>query len=83
MGMSEKMWEVTIKHAKTCVMGNKLYVYRGPQFTIYLNAICQMVKAYVNGQIIPNRDMPNMNKVHTFIYTKTYLVCSITLIIKH
>ncbi|WJX54327.1 hypothetical protein P8452_40224 [Trifolium repens] len=62
MGMSEKMWEVTIKHAKTCVMGNKLYVYRGPQFTIYLNAICQMVKAYVNGQIIPNRDMSNMNR---------------------
>ncbi|KAK2385498.1 hypothetical protein P8452_40223 [Trifolium repens] len=62
IGMSEKMWEVTIKHANTCVMGNKLYVYRVPQVTIYLNAICQMVKAYVNGQIIPNRDMPNMNK---------------------
>ncbi|WJX61408.1 hypothetical protein P8452_46501 [Trifolium repens] len=25
--------------------------------TIYLNAICQMVKAFINGQIIPNRDM--------------------------
>ncbi|GAU31456.1 hypothetical protein TSUD_72370 [Trifolium subterraneum] len=62
MGMSEKMWDVTIKHAKTCVMGNKLYIYRGPQVTIYLNAICQMVKAYVNGQIISNRDMASMNK---------------------
>ncbi|CAJ2676124.1 unnamed protein product [Trifolium pratense] len=62
MGMSEKMWDVTIRHAKTCLMGNKLYVYRGPQVTIYLNAICQMVKAYVDGQIIPNRDINNMNK---------------------
>ncbi|CAJ2676127.1 unnamed protein product [Trifolium pratense] len=58
MGMSEKMWDVTIRHAKTCVMGNKLYVYRGPQVTIYLNAICQMVKAaYINGQTIPNNNM--------------------------
>jgi len=47
IGMSEKMWDVTIKHAKICVMGNKRYVYRGPQFTIHLNAICQMVSANI------------------------------------
>ncbi|CAL5215185.1 unnamed protein product [Lathyrus oleraceus] len=63
VGMSEKMWDVTMKHAKTCVMGNKLYVYRGPQFTIHLNAICQMVRAYtINGHTIPNRDINNINK---------------------
>lgn len=63
--MSEKMWDVTMKHAKTCVMGNKLYVYHGPQFTIHLNAICQMVRAYtINGHTIPNRDINNINKVH-------------------
>lgn len=26
-GMSNKMWENTVEHAKTCVMGGKLYVY--------------------------------------------------------
>ena len=68
IGMSEKMWDVTIKHAKTCVMGNKLYVYRGPQFTIHLNAICQMVRANINGQTIPIRDINNiLGKVHLFI----------------
>ncbi|CAI8619864.1 unnamed protein product [Vicia faba] len=63
IAMSEKMWDATMKHAKTCVMENKVYVYRGPQFTIHLNAICQMVRAYnINGQTIPNRDINNINK---------------------
>ncbi|XP_058113779.1 calmodulin-binding protein 60 D-like isoform X2 [Magnolia sinica] len=26
-GMSNKMWEVLVEHAKTCVLGGKLYVY--------------------------------------------------------
>ncbi|XP_047328754.1 calmodulin-binding protein 60 F-like [Impatiens glandulifera] len=26
-GMSNRMWENTVEHAKTCVLGNKLYVY--------------------------------------------------------
>ncbi|RDX67840.1 Protein SAR DEFICIENT 1, partial [Mucuna pruriens] len=62
VGMSEKMWDVTIKHAKTCEKGNKLYVYRGPNFTIYLNAICQLVRANINGQIFPGRDLTNMTR---------------------
>nr|POE69659.1 protein sar deficient 1 [Quercus suber] len=28
VGMSEKMWEATIKHARTCVLGNKQYIFR-------------------------------------------------------
>ncbi|XP_058782554.1 protein SAR DEFICIENT 1-like [Vicia villosa] len=67
VAMSEKMWDVTMKHAKTCVMGSKLYVYRGPQFTIYLNAICQMVRAYtMNGQTIPNRDI-NKSYIQNYV----------------
>lgn len=26
-GMSNKMWEVLVEHAKTCVLSGKLYVY--------------------------------------------------------
>ncbi|XP_027343847.1 protein SAR DEFICIENT 1-like isoform X2 [Abrus precatorius] len=62
VGMSEKMWEVTIKHAKTCNMGNKLYVYRGANFTIFLNAICQLVRADVNGQNFPSKELSNMSR---------------------
>lgn len=62
-GMSEKMWEVTIKHAKTCVLGNKNYVFRGPNYTIFLNPICQLMKAEINGSIYPTHNLSNMNRV--------------------
>ncbi|KAJ1437904.1 hypothetical protein SESBI_03329 [Sesbania bispinosa] len=62
IGMSERMWDVTIKHAKTCIVGNKLYAYRGPNFTIFLNAICQLVRADINGQNLPARELSNMNR---------------------
>ncbi|KDO38207.1 hypothetical protein CISIN_1g042429mg, partial [Citrus sinensis] len=60
-GMSEKMWEATIKHARTCIMGNKLYIFRGPNSIIFLNPICQVVRATINGQTFLTRDLPNLN----------------------
>ncbi|KAL2342467.1 hypothetical protein Fmac_003752 [Flemingia macrophylla] len=62
VGMSEKMWDVTMKHAKTCVKGNKYYVYRGPNFTIFLNAICQLIRADINGQSFPGTELNNMTR---------------------
>ncbi|XP_052179945.1 protein SAR DEFICIENT 1 [Diospyros lotus] len=50
MGMSDKMWEVTVKHARTCVMGNKLYVSQAPDYSIILNPVCQILKATIGGQ---------------------------------
>ncbi|KAJ0048950.1 hypothetical protein Pint_16507 [Pistacia integerrima] len=61
-GMSEKMWEVTYKHAATCVMGNKLHIYRGNNCTITLNPICQVVRAVINGQIYPTRELSTSNR---------------------
>ncbi|KAI4339014.1 hypothetical protein MLD38_024006 [Melastoma candidum] len=49
-GMSEKMWEATIKHARKCEMGNKHYIYRGQDFSIVLNPICQVERASIGGQ---------------------------------
>lgn len=48
--MSDRMWEATIKHARTCMIGNKLYIYRGSHFTMTLNPICMVVKVKINGQ---------------------------------
>ncbi|CAJ2637014.1 unnamed protein product [Trifolium pratense] len=62
MGMSDKMWDVTIKHAMTCEMGSKIYIYRGPQFVIILNPICKLIKANINGQEFSNREMRQINK---------------------
>ncbi|KAK2970769.1 hypothetical protein RJ640_012311 [Escallonia rubra] len=62
VGMSEKMWEVTLKHARTCVMGRKLYISQGPNYTIILNPICQVVKAVINGQIYTNHNLTISNR---------------------
>jgi len=62
--MSDKMWEVTVKHAMTCDMGSKLYIYRGPHFIIFLDPICKLIRADVNGQTFSNRDqISHLNKV--------------------
>lgn len=76
IGMSEKMWEVTIKHAKTCDMGSKLYIYRGPHFAVLLSPICQLIKAEINGQIFPGRELNNINRVHEISsnYDQTQLI---------
>lgn len=61
--MSEKMWEVTYKHAKTCDMGSKLYMARGPNYLLILNPICQVVRAIIDGQIYPIRELTGIQKV--------------------
>lgn len=73
IGMSDKMWEVTIKHAMTCDMGSKIYIYRGPQFTIFLNPICKLIKADINGQMFSTRELSHMNKVKLTIYSRLTL----------
>ncbi|KAG2667461.1 hypothetical protein I3760_15G116200 [Carya illinoinensis] len=60
--MSEKMWEVTIRHAKTCVLGSKLYLFRRNEHIIILNPICQVVRAVIDGQLYPTRDLNNINR---------------------
>ncbi|CAL5326928.1 unnamed protein product [Camellia sinensis] len=66
VGMSDKMWEITIKHATTCIMGNKLYISRGADYTITLNPICQVFKAVINGQtLLPTtRNLTTMNRAY-------------------
>ncbi|XP_028800150.1 protein SAR DEFICIENT 1 [Neltuma alba] len=65
IGMSEKMWEVTVKHAKTCVMGTKVYMYRGSHFALYLNPICQLIKAEMNGHTFYGKDIStNINRTY-------------------
>nr|GME12208.1 protein SAR DEFICIENT 1-like [Ipomoea batatas] len=61
-GMSEKMWDATYKHASTCDMGNKLYLAQGPNYTLLLNPICQVVKAVIDGEVCPVRNISNYHK---------------------
>ncbi|KAI7741869.1 hypothetical protein M8C21_027948 [Ambrosia artemisiifolia] len=65
LGMSDKMWEATITHARTCVLDNKLHVLRGPNHAIFFNSICQVSKAAINGETIAGRDLSRLNKAYT------------------
>ncbi|CAI9754565.1 unnamed protein product [Fraxinus pennsylvanica] len=61
MGMSEKMWDVALKHAKTCTLGSKLYRYCGPNYTLILNPVCQIVNAEIDGRVYLARDLKSMH----------------------
>ncbi|XP_074315804.1 protein SAR DEFICIENT 1 [Silene latifolia] len=49
-GITERMWDTILKHAKTCEIGNKLYITRGSNFTLILDAICQTVSVKSDAQ---------------------------------
>lgn len=65
VGMSDRMWESTIKHARTCTLGNKLYIYRGSHFTMTLNPICMVVKVKINGQTYATP--PELSPIRTYL----------------
>ncbi|XP_056863289.1 protein SAR DEFICIENT 1 [Raphanus sativus] len=46
-GMSDKMWDVTYKHARECTLGNKLHIHRGTNFSLTLNPICEVINCQV------------------------------------
>lgn len=64
IGMSEKMWAVTHRHAWSCMMGNKHYIARGQNYIIILNPVCQVVKAVINGQAYGTRDLTLINRAY-------------------
>ncbi|XP_052481547.1 uncharacterized protein LOC105764736 isoform X9 [Gossypium raimondii] len=62
--MSERKLDHAINHARTCVMGNKYYVFRGSNYRILLNPICQLMGAEVNGSIYPTHSLSNIDTVY-------------------
>lgn len=53
--MSDRMWDVTLKHARECVLGDKLYIFREPNLFVILNPICEVMKAIVDGREAQNQ----------------------------
>ncbi|XP_026662635.2 protein SAR DEFICIENT 1-like [Phoenix dactylifera] len=49
MGMSDRMWEVTINHARTCDIGDRQYLFRASNCAVLLNPICQVMGAVFDG----------------------------------
>ncbi|KAL5227558.1 hypothetical protein ABZP36_015823 [Zizania latifolia] len=63
-GMTDRMWEVTKNHAKTCAPGDKVYVYSAPNGTIYVNSIFQLVKVEFAGVECPVQQLNRLEKIY-------------------
>ncbi|XP_068643867.1 protein SAR DEFICIENT 1-like isoform X2 [Aristolochia californica] len=63
-GMSDRMWEGTIKHAVTCDLGNKLYLYRQGHYKLLLTPICEVLGAMFDDQIYPVAALNAMQKTY-------------------
>ncbi|KAL9445545.1 hypothetical protein AB3S75_018527 [Citrus x aurantiifolia] len=65
-GMSNRMWENTVEHAKTCVLGGKLYVYYadGTQNTgVVFNNIYELRGLIDDGQFISLESLTHSQKI--------------------
>ncbi|KAJ8767761.1 hypothetical protein K2173_020701 [Erythroxylum novogranatense] len=65
-GMSNRMWDNTVEHAKTCVLGGKLYVYYpdGTHSTgVVFNHIYELRGLIVDGQFLPLESLTNHQKM--------------------
>ncbi|KAJ7955603.1 Calmodulin-binding protein [Quillaja saponaria] len=65
-GMSNRMWENTVEHAKTCVLGGKLFVYytRDTYGTgIVFNHIYELRGLIADGQFLSLESLTNNQKI--------------------
>lgn len=65
-GMSNKMWEVLVEHAKTCVLSGKLYVYYPEDernVGVVFNNIYEFCGLIANGQYHSANSLTESQKV--------------------
>ncbi|PON52370.1 Calmodulin-binding protein [Parasponia andersonii] len=65
-GMSNRMWENTVEHAKTCVLGGKLYVYytdKNHCTGVVFNHIYELRGLIADGQFLPLESLNSNQKV--------------------
>ncbi|XP_022715982.1 calmodulin-binding protein 60 B-like isoform X2 [Durio zibethinus] len=66
-GMSNKMWDVLVEHAKTCVLSEKLYVYYPDDVRsvgIVFNSIFELSGLIANGQYYAADSLSDNQKVY-------------------
>ncbi|CAH8349935.1 unnamed protein product [Eruca vesicaria subsp. sativa] len=72
-GMSNRMWENTMEHAKTCVLGGKLYVFYTDQTHatgVVFNHIYEFRGLIANGQFISLESLNHDQKISADILVK-------------
>ncbi|KAG6676583.1 hypothetical protein I3842_15G158900 [Carya illinoinensis] len=65
-GMSNRMWENTVEHAKTCVLGGKLYIYYTDEIHstgIVFDNIYELRGLITDGQFLPLESLSDRQKI--------------------
>ncbi|CAL9244607.1 unnamed protein product [Arabidopsis halleri] len=65
-GMSSKMWEITLDHARSCVLDSSVHVYQAPGFqkktAVVFNVIAQVLGLLVDFEYIPAEKLSEIEK---------------------
>ncbi|KAF8112599.1 hypothetical protein N665_0063s0085 [Sinapis alba] len=65
-GMSSKMWEITLDHARSCVLDNSVHVYQPHGFqketAVVFNVVAQVLGLLVDFQYIPAEKLSEIEK---------------------
>ncbi|KAL5723574.1 hypothetical protein ACHQM5_006958 [Ranunculus cassubicifolius] len=85
-GMSAKMWEVTVDHARTCILDNQKFLYYPATTTehktgVVFDVVCQTLGIISEGRFIPmdklsETERVNSNKLVKLAYENREQVCS-------
>ncbi|KAL9243173.1 hypothetical protein vseg_017094 [Gypsophila vaccaria] len=66
-GMSTKMWDVTVEHARTCVLDKKIYLYYSPSSQhrngVVFNVVGQILGLYSESQYVTIDNLSEIEKV--------------------
>lgn len=66
-GMSAKMWEVTVEHARTCVLDKRIFVYCPPSSQqktgVVFNVVGQVMGLLSECQYVPIEKLSETEKV--------------------
>lgn len=71
--MSNKMWDILLEHAKTCVLSGKLYVYYpedARNVGVVFNNIYEFTGLIADGQFLSTDSLSESQKVFTFLKSK-------------
>ncbi|OEL16242.1 Calmodulin-binding protein 60 B [Dichanthelium oligosanthes] len=69
-GMTDRMWEATTNHAKTCLPDDKVYAYATQHGTIYVNSVFTVVRVEIGGVEWP---LQQLNRTQTMFVQQLML----------
>jgi len=78
-GMSAKMWEVAIEHARTCVLDERVYVYYSPSSPhtngVVFNVVGQAMGLYSESEYVPIDKLSETEKVYFLSILECFSIC--------